>query len=108
MTPTVPRLNFRVLAVFLLLALPALAIGVALVLAVGHERLSASYGHHLEQLAQQTAAGVDAYVYRRMVDVSLLARTPELRSEAAAASKRPMDAAAMSTLDREWEAPYVR
>ena len=47
---------------------------------------------------------MDAYVYRRMVDVSLLARTPELRSEAAAASKRPMDAAAMSTLDREWEA----
>jgi hypothetical protein len=105
MTPTVPRLNSRVLAVFLLLALPALGIGVAIVLAVGHQRLSASYGHHLEQLAQQTAAGVDAYVYRRILDVSLLARTPELRNEAVIASKRPINAADNSTLDREWEQP---
>jgi len=105
MTPTVPRLNSRVLAVFLLLAMPALGIGVAVVLALGHQRLSASYGHHLEQLAQQTAAGVDAYVYRRMVDVSLLARTPELRRQAAQASARPMDAAAVAALDREWEQP---
>ena len=101
MTPTVPHLNSRALAVFLLLAAPPLAIGVALVLAVGHDRLGASYGQHLEQLAQQTAAGVDAYVYRRTLDVSLLARSPELRREAAAASARPFDQAAVDALDKE-------
>jgi hypothetical protein len=101
MPPTVPHLNSRALAVFLLLALPPLAIGVALVLAVGHDRLGSSYGHHLEQLAQQTAAGVDTYVYRRTLDVSLLARSPELRREAAAASARPFDRAAVDALDKE-------
>ena len=105
MTPTVPRLNSRVLAVFLLLAMPALGIGVAVVLAVGHQRLSASYGHHLEQLAQQTGCRGRCLRHRRMVDVSLLARTPELRRQAAQASARPMDAAAVAALDREWEQP---
>jgi Cache domain len=102
MTPVVPRLNSRVLGVFLLVALPALVIGVALVLAVGHDRLGASYGHHLEQLAHQTAAGVDAYVYRRMLDVSIVARTPELRRDAAAASTRSFDRAAAVAIDADW------
>ena len=103
MTSTVPRLNSRVLSVFLLLAVPPLVIGVGLVLAVGHQRLSASYGHHLEQLAQQTAAGVDAYIYRQTLDLSLLARSPELRREVALASARPFDESAMDAIDRDWQ-----
>ena len=84
-----PRLNQRVLTVFLLVGLPVLAIGVGLVLRAGQNRLSDSYAQHLEQVALQTSAAVDAYVYRRVLDVSLLARTPELRAAAAAASTRP-------------------
>ena len=84
-----PRLNQRVLTVFLLVGLPVLAIGVGLVLRAGQHRLSDSYAQHLEQVAQQTSAAVDAYVYRRVLDVSLLARTPELRAAAAAVSARP-------------------
>ena len=51
MAPKVPRLNSRVLTVWLLVALPGLAVGVALVLAFGQARLSDSYAHHLQQLA---------------------------------------------------------
>jgi Cache domain len=101
MTPNVPRLNIRAFTVWLLLAVPALAVGVVLVLAFGQARLSTSYAHHLEQLAHQTAAGVDAYVYRRMVDVSLVARTPDLRREAAASSARPLDRHAADVLDQQ-------
>jgi hypothetical protein len=90
MTAHVPRLNSRVLTVFLLVSLPVLIVGSAVVLAFGHARLSASYGQHLEDVAQQAAAGIDAYVYRRILDVALLARTPDLRREAAASSRAPV------------------
>jgi hypothetical protein len=105
MAPTVPRLNARVLTVWLLVALPALAVGVALVLAFGQARLSDSYARHLQQLAQQTAAGVDAYVYRRILDVSIVARTPDLRREAAASTARPFDRAAADATERDWRSP---
>jgi hypothetical protein len=104
MAPKVPRLNARVLTVWLLVALPALALGVALVLAFGQARLSDSYARHLQQLAQQTAAGVDAYVYRRILDVSVVARTPDVRREAVAASARPFDRKAVDALDAAWQA----
>ena len=100
MTAHVPRLNSRVLTVFLLVSLPVLILGSAVVLAFGHARLTANYGQHLEDIAQQAAAGIDAYVYRRILDVSLLARTPELRREAAASSRAPADRAAADAARR--------
>ena len=100
MTAHVPRLNSRVLTVFLLVSLPVLIVGSAVVLAFGHARLSASYGQHLEDIAQQAAAGIDAYVYRRILDVSLLARTPDLRREAATSSRAPFDRAAADATRR--------
>jgi hypothetical protein len=103
MAAHVPQLNQRVLTVFLLVSLPALVVGTALVLKVGQNRLKDSYGRHLQDVAQQAAAGVDAYVYRRILDVSLLARTPDLRREATAGSTRPFDRAAVDTVDREWQ-----
>jgi hypothetical protein len=103
MAAHVPQLNQRVLTVFLLVSLPALVVGTALVLKVGQNRLKDSYGRHLQDVAQQAAAGVDAYVYRRILDVSLLARTPDLRREATAGSTRPFDRAAVDAVDREWQ-----
>ena len=103
MAAHVPHLNQRVLTVFLLVSLPALVLGTALVLRVGQNRLGDSYGRHLQDVAQQAAAGVDAYVYRRILDVSLLARTPDLRREASAGSTRPFDRAAANAIDAEWK-----
>jgi hypothetical protein len=103
MTARIPHLNQRVLTVFLLVSLPALIVGTLLVLRVGQNRLSESYGRHLQDVAQQAAAGVDAYVYRRILDVSLLARTPDLRREATTGSARAFDRAAAEAMDREWQ-----
>jgi hypothetical protein len=103
MKARIPHLNQRVLTVLLLVTLPALAVGTVLVLRVGQNRLTESYGRHLQDVAQQAAAGVDAYVYRRILDVSLLARTPELRREATVGSTRPFDRAASDAVDREWQ-----
>ena len=103
MTAHVPHLNQRVLTVFLLVSLPALIVGTALVLRIGQGRLGDSYGRHLQDVAQQAAAGIDAYVYRRILDVSMLARTPDLRSQATAGSARPFDRAAAEAVDRAWQ-----
>jgi hypothetical protein len=103
MTARIPHLNQRVLTVFLLVSLPALIVGTILVLRVGQNRLTDSYGRHLQDVAQQAAAGVDAYVYRRILDVSLLARTPDLRREATTGSTRPFDRAAADAVDRDWQ-----
>jgi hypothetical protein len=74
-----PRINSTVLSVFLLVSLPVLAAGVLLVLLVAQSTLRDTYGQHLSDVAQQTAAGVDAYVYRKVLDVSMLGRTPAIR-----------------------------
>lgn len=107
MSSYVPRLNRRVLTVFLLVGLPILAVGVAIVLALGQARLRDSYGYHLGQVAQQTAAAVDTYVYRRLLDVSLLGRTPELRRAAELANARPVDRAAVDRIDRAWQESHA-
>jgi len=103
MTARIPHLNQRVLTVFLLVSLPALIVGTVLVLRVGQNRLTDSYGRHLQDVAQQAAAGVGAYGDRRILDVSLLARTPDLRREATTGSTRPFDRAAADAVDRDWQ-----
>lgn len=74
-----PRINSTVLSVFLLVSLPVLAAGVLLVLLIAQATLRDTYGLHLSHVAQQTAAGVDAYVYRKVLDVSMLGRIPDVR-----------------------------
>jgi hypothetical protein len=74
-----PRINSTVFTAFLLVSLPALAVGVLLILLAGQATLRDTYGLHLSHVAQQMAASVDAYVYRKVLDVSMLGRTPDLR-----------------------------
>jgi hypothetical protein len=102
MSAHVPRLKARVLTVFLLVGLPMLAVGVGLVLAIGRTQLSDRFGQHLQDVAQQTAAGVDAYLSRRLVDVALLGREPELRRMAQAGSSVPFDRAKAAAADDAW------
>ena len=99
-----PYLNIRALTVFLIAAVPLLALGLMLVLSNAQAQLRESFGRQLEQAAERTAAAVDAYVYRRIIDVSLLARLPELREAAGASSRAPYDARKVAELDRAWSA----
>jgi hypothetical protein len=107
MSAHVPRLKARVLTVFLLVGQPMLAVGIGLVLAVGRAQLSKQFGRHLQDVAQQTAAGVDAYMSRRLVDVALLGRTPVLRNAAQVASALPFDRAKAGTADEAWQKEVV-
>jgi hypothetical protein len=89
MTAHVPPLHRRAVTVFLLVGLPVLALGVLVVLALGQSRLRDLNGQHLGQVASQTAAAVDTYMYRRLIDASMLGRVPMLRDAVVESSARP-------------------
>lgn len=80
MRTRLPRINSTVLSVFLLVSLPVLAAGVVLVLLVAQGTLRDTFGLHLAHVAEQTAASVDTYVYRKVLDVSMLGRMPDIRA----------------------------
>jgi hypothetical protein len=95
-------MDLRVLSVFLVVGLPILAVGVILVLGSGQARLRDSHGRHLAEVARQTAATVDAYFFRRILDVSILARVPDVQRVAASENQRPLNVDEIRTLDRQW------
>jgi hypothetical protein len=99
-----PPLNTRVLTAILLVGLPVLAIGTAVVLGIGRARLKASEGARLSQMAEYIAGTVDAYVFRSILDTAVLARVPDIRQAAAAGNAQPFDERAALELDRKWRA----
>ena len=96
-------LNRRVFTVILLVALPVLLVGTALVVNIGQNRLRESESVRLGQVAEYTAGAVDAYVFRRILDAALLGRVPELREAAAAGTGQQYDASRATELDKEWQ-----
>ncbi len=98
-----PALNTRVLTVFLLVALPVLFIGAALVISIGQTRLRDSETTRLAQMAEYTAGTVDAYVFRRILDAALLGRVPDIRRVAAAGTAQPFDDARAKEMDKLWQ-----
>jgi hypothetical protein len=101
-------INYRVLTTLLVVALPVVGVGAFLILAQGRAHLADAFGLKLAERAEQSAAAIDAYVYRRIVDVSTLARMPEVRAEAEKASTRPNDAKANAAMDRAFAAVDVK
>ncbi|HOC19625.1 MAG TPA: cache domain-containing protein [Vicinamibacterales bacterium] len=97
------RINYRVFTVFLVVGLVMLATAAAVVVGAGQARLRASFGDHLADVASQTAASVDSYVYRRAIETTILASVSDVRREAAQASLAPLDAAAVREFDRVWQ-----
>ena len=96
-------INYRVLATLLVVGIPVLLLGSFFVIEHGRAELRDAFGLTLAQRAEQSAAAIDAYVYRRIVDVSLLARVPDVRAIAARA--RPAASATeMADLDRRFSA----
>jgi Cache domain len=97
-----PRINPHVLTAFLVVSAPVLIGGMLVVLLLGQARMRDFYGDHLAFIAQQTAAVVDAYVYRKILDVSVLGRAPEVRQTSATASAQAADPAKVRALDEQW------
>jgi hypothetical protein len=100
-----PRVNVHVLTVFLLVGLPIFAIAAFLVVGSGQAQLRQSYGQNLAQVAEHTAAGLDAYIYRRIIDATLVARVPDVRAAAADGNRLPFDRAAAAKLGPAWMMP---
>jgi hypothetical protein len=98
------KINYRVFTALLVVGLPVFLIGSYFVIANGRANLRDAFGASLAQRAEQSAAAIDAYVYRRVVDVSLLARVPDVRGLANKAPRRPVDPATMAEVDRRFAA----
>src|ERR1051325_1311694 len=101
-------INYRVFTTLLVIGLPVLVIASFLVLEDGRAKLREAFGLKLSQRAEQSASAIDAYVYRRIVDVSMLARVPEVRSEAERGSARPVVPGQAEEMDRAFAAVDVK
>lgn len=97
------QINRRVLAVFAILALPLLIVAGLLAFNVGESRLRGVYGQELTHIAELITGATDAYVYRRIIDASTLARIPTIRTAAAEASRRPFEQDKVLEVDKEWQ-----
>jgi hypothetical protein len=103
MPARLPNLNVRVLTATLLVAIPVLLAGAALVIGIGQKRLEDAEKVRLGQMAAYTAGAVDSYVFRRILDIALLGRVPELGRAAAAGNAQPNESQRTAELDREWQ-----
>lgn len=95
-------INYRVLTTLILVGIPVLLAGSFLVIEDGRARLRDAFGLKLAQRAELSAASIDAYVYRRVVDVSLLARVPDVLARATSAPSHAETPAERAALDRQF------
>jgi hypothetical protein len=103
MPSRVPSINRRVLTVVLIVAVPILAFGARYVVEGGQTRVRDAESVQLAQVAEYIASSADAYVFRRIVDVAVIARVDEIRRAAAEASRQPLDKKQIDALDAEWQ-----
>ena len=96
------NIDYRAVAILLIVALPTLAIAGAVAVGVGQAQIRDSYSRLLGRMAQQTAAAVDAFVFRRIADVATLAKVPVVRDASEAASADPLDPQRVSEIDQVW------
>ncbi len=102
-----PAFNVRVFTAFLVVGFLMLVVTSYLVVGIGQGQLREASGLHLQQIADSTAASIDTYVFRRVIDASVLARIPDLRAEAAASSALSFEREQALKVDREWQAAGV-
>ena len=95
--------NYRVVLFLLIFSFPALAIGSLIVIGTGQAELRASFGRQLTRVAERTAAAIDGYVFRRVIDVNVLALAPTVRDVAGAASQEEVDREQVLELDSQWQ-----
>jgi hypothetical protein len=90
MPSRIPPLNRRVLTVIVIIAAPILSLGARYVVASGQARVLERQSHELAQIAEYIASSTDAYVFRRIVDVAVIARVAEIRAGKRSTKPRPI------------------
>jgi hypothetical protein len=103
MSSPVPAINRRVLTVLLIVAVPILALGARYVVANGQARVRDANSVQLAQVAEYIASSADAYIFRRIVDVAVMARVMEIRRAAAEGSRQKVDQRQIEALDQQWQ-----
>ena len=103
MRPASLRLNVRVFSVFLIVGFVMLIAAGYFVVGIGQAGLRNAWGEHLRQVADQAAAALDTYVFRLVIDASVLSHVPDVEELAADASQRPYDRQAAAAIDRDWQ-----
>jgi Cache domain len=103
MPSRLPSINRRVLTVLLIVAVPILALGARYVVENGQARVREAESVQLAQVAEYIASSADAYVFRRIVDVAVIARVMEIRRAAADGSRQAVDRKQIDALDAEWQ-----
>jgi hypothetical protein len=103
MPSRIPPLNRRVLTVIVIIAAPILSLGARYVVASGQARVLERQSHELAQIAEYIASSTDAYVFRRIVDVAVIARVAEIRRAAQDGSREAFDQATTDLQDQEWQ-----
>ena len=98
-----PSINRRVLTVVLIVALPILVLGARYVVETGYTRVRDAEVARLGQVADHIASSADAYVFRRIVDASVIARVPEIRRVAAEGTRQPIDQKKTEAIDQQWQ-----
>jgi hypothetical protein len=97
-------LDSRVLTAFFLAAMPFVAFGSFVVVNMARTQLRDSTGVALEQRATQTKLALEQYLADKVVQLRVIALTPELH-RALAASKDPLPAAEQaSRIEQDWVA----
>lgn len=101
--PPLPPINRRVLTVLLIVAVPILAIGTRYIVAAGQARVLEAESIQLTQIAEYIAGSADAYIFRRIVDAAVIARSLEVRRAALDGGRQAFDQSATERLDAEWQ-----
>jgi hypothetical protein len=96
-------INYRVLSVLLIVAVPSLLLVGLVVYGIGQSHLRDTFGRQLTQIAERAASTVDVFVLRRIIDASEFALVPTLRQAAASGSAARFDEAALQAVDEEWQ-----
>ena len=103
MHPAQVRLNVRVFSAFLIVGVVMLAATSFFAIGIGQSSLRDALGEHMRRVADQTAAAVDTYVFRLVIDTSVLASVPAVREVALAGSQHPFDRQAATAADQVWQ-----
>jgi len=78
-------------------------VGLVVVLSIGQGRLRDTHASSLAQDAEYTAATLDAYVFRRILDAAVLGRIPDVRKAAADGNQTAFNQASSMELDHRWQ-----
>lgn len=101
------HISYSVLVSLLVASIPLFAVGGYVALGIGQAQLRRSFGDRLAEVAERTAAEVDSYMFRRILDAAVLAKVPAIRDAATTGAESSVDTEGARQLDTMWRGGIV-